>query len=206
METLRQLCPGRKLPENPLEHFLIYFLQALRLLTDRCRNNPRRYQAFSLRLLAFDPAMLCCNSANFVSARFGSEKLTFQDDRIKEDLILEKFEAAEVKHYVLAKLMEIGQFMSLGCLNVPQAFGKPALERRRTPMIINPMSIEHKRVYLRFCGPIEVLIKWNLRVMVRIFNTNILVISCATFSSCSHWPLLIDLGHFREQAPAQCSG
>lgn len=32
METLRQLCPGRKLPENLLKPFLIHLLQALDFL------------------------------------------------------------------------------------------------------------------------------------------------------------------------------
>lgn len=43
METLRRLCPGRKLPEDLLKVFLLHLLQALDFLHTDAKNDSCRY-------------------------------------------------------------------------------------------------------------------------------------------------------------------
>ena len=79
METLRQLGPGRKLPENVLKLFLIHLLRAL----DFLHTDAEMIHAgisISPELLASSPAMLRWIT-NSVSARSASEKCTSQDRR-----------------------------------------------------------------------------------------------------------------------------
>lgn len=104
METLRQLSPGRKIPENLLKVFLIHLLQALDFLHTDAKMIHAGIKHFAWAL-AFNPAILRWNRANSV-CQICKRETYISGSRMTPSL--RNLKRPSYVAQVLAKLMEIG--------------------------------------------------------------------------------------------------
>ena len=132
--------------------------------------------------------------------------------RIEEDSILEEFEAAELRAPSPRKVNGDRVIYESRGLTRPKKPGRPVLCDFGEAHFGKKTYTDDIQTYVYRAPEIILDIPWtysvdvwNVGVMVSASNTKFLLFHCATLSPGSNWPPLLDLGHFREQAPVQCS-
>ena len=206
METLRQLSPGRTLPEQLLKAFLIHMLQALDFLhTDAKMVHAGKFKTSSTRLV-LSPARSTkiVLTPSLVDLQASNVHL-----RIEDDTILKEFEEAELSSPITRKVDGDRVIYESRGLKLPQRHGCPVLcdfgearfGNKTYTDEIQPYTYRAPEIILNIPWSYSADI-WNLGVLVSLLSAN------AQHESWNYsdWRSTIDLGYIREQATVQRSG